>query len=184
MGATSARTLAVGTLTAGSAYYAWKNNTQIQMPSLMRLANIAECANENSAYKVPSRDYCDEVKAELMKFCSQRRNMAPLFVRLSWHDCGTFDAKDGSGGPRACMRHAGGEAEHGANAGLAIARNMLAPIKQKFPEISNADFWALTAVCAIKVMGGPDVKWRPGRADGVKGSDVPDGRLPDATQGC
>merc|ERR1711990_290116 len=82
------------------------------------------------------------------------------------------------------MRHAGGESEHGANAGLAIARNMLAPIKQKFPEISNADFWALTAVCAIKVMGGPDVRWRAGRADGVKGSDVPDGRLPDATQGC
>ena len=33
-------------------------------------------------------------------------------------------------------------------------------------------------------MDGPDISWRPGRADAVSASEaVPDGRLPDATQG-
>lgn len=83
------------------------------------------------------------------------------------------------------MRFDGGEAAHDANAGLAVARNMLEPVKEKYPEMSNADFWALSAICAIKVMGGPDIKWRPGRPDAVAVSDaVPDGRLPDAKQGC
>ena len=51
--------------------------------------------------------------------------MAPLFVRLSWHDAGTFDAKKNNGGPRSCMRAAGGEADHDANAGLQIAVDLL-----------------------------------------------------------
>ena len=42
--------------------------------------------------------------------------MAPLLVRLSWHDAGTYDQSQNDGGPRACMRQPGGEADHGANA--------------------------------------------------------------------
>ena len=34
-------------------------------------------------------------------------------------------------------------------------------------------------------MGGPTISWRAGRPDAESGADsVPDGRLPDATQGC
>ena len=121
-----------------------------------------------------------------MSFMKARRNMCPLMVRLSWHDAGTYDAASNTGGPRACMRFENtGEAVHGANAGLKIARDMLEPIKAKHPNLSYADFWSLTAVCAIKVMGGPDIAWRAGRPDaGDKADSVPDGRLPDATQGC
>lgn len=119
-----------------------------------------------------------------MEFMGKRRNMAPLMVRLSWHDSGTYDAKTCSGGPRGCMRFDSGESKHGANAGLGIARDMLAPLKEKYPEFSNADFWALTACCAIKTMEGPDIPFRAGRPDAASGGDsVPDGRLPDATQG-
>lgn len=82
------------------------------------------------------------------------------------------------------MRFSGGEAGHGANAGLQIARDLLAPIKQKNSDFSNADFWSLSACVAIEVMGGPRISWRAGRPDAGTGSDsVPDGRLPDATQG-
>merc|ERR1712195_181838 len=83
------------------------------------------------------------------------------------------------------MRLEEGKDGHGANAGLKIARDLLAPLKAKHPKMSNADFWALTGCCAINVMGGPDIPFRAGRPDAGAGSDsVPDGRLPDATQGC
>jgi len=86
-------------------------------------------------------------------------------IRLSWHDAGTYNAKKNDGGPRGCMRFAGGEAEHGANAGLNHARNLLQPVKDKYPNMSHADFWSLAAVVAIKLMGGPDIPWRAGRPD-------------------
>lgn len=100
-----------------------------------------------------------------MEFIDDNLNMAPLMVRLSWHDAGTYDAKDNTGGPRACMRFGGGgrqlgEINHGANAGLQGAINFLQPVKDKHPNLSNADFWSLSAVCAIKCMGGPDIPWR------------------------
>jgi catalase (peroxidase I) len=83
------------------------------------------------------------------------------------------------------MRFPGGESKHDANAGLNWARDMLEPIKKKHPNMSYADFWSLTAIVAIKVMGGPDVAWRAGRPDATSASEsMPDGRLPDATQGC
>lgn len=120
-----------------------------------------------------------------MEFIGTRRNIAPLMVRLSWHDAGTYEMSSNTGGPRAVMRFNSGESKHGANAGLQIARDLLEPLKAKHPEISNADFWSLAAVCAIKVMDGPDVAWRAGRPDAdSKDDSMPDGRLPDATQGC
>lgn len=143
----------------------------------------AQCAP--MIYEVPSDDRVAEVRADLMDWCAKRRNMAPLLVRLSWHDAGTYEQKSNSGGPRACMRFKGGEADHGANAGLQIARDLLEPIKRKHADFSNADFWSLAACCAIKAMGGPDIPWRAGRPDAGTGNDsVPDGRLPDATQGA
>jgi len=83
------------------------------------------------------------------------------------------------------MRFGLGESKYGANAGLDQAQKHIEPLKNKYPNISNADFWSLAAVCAIKVMGGPDIAWRAGRPDANSENDsVPDGRLPDATQGC
>merc|ERR1712054_128428 len=144
---------------------------------IMPVAPVAQCAP--MAYTKPSPARCQECREELMEFMSKRRNMAPLMVRLSWHDAGTYDCKDKTGGPRGCMRFEGGEAGYGANAGLQIARNMLEDIKKKYPDFSYADFWSLTAVCAIKTMDGPNIPWRPGRPDASAGSDsVPDGRLP------
>ena len=75
------------------------------------------------------------------------------------------------------------EANLGANAGLDKARDLLEPIKQKFPQITYSDLWTLAGVCAIQEMGGPEIKWRSGRKDGdVKGCS-PDGRLPDGDKG-
>jgi cytochrome c peroxidase len=46
------------------------------------------------------------------------------------------------------------ESDHGANAGLKIARELLDPIKKQFPWISYADLWTLAGAQAIETMGG------------------------------
>ena len=77
------------------------------------------------------------------------------------------------------------EAGHGANAGLAVARSLLDPVKAQFPSISYADLYTLAGVVAIEEMGGPTIPWAPGRSDAPDGSSCPpDGRLPDAALGA
>lgn len=110
----------------------------------------------------------------------------PLLVRLAWHSSGSYDKDSKTGGSNgATMRYK--EGEYGANAGLKVARDLLEPVKAKFPWISYADLWTLAGVTAIEEMGGPEIKWRPGRSD-YDGTDptlfAPDGRLPDGSLGA
>jgi cytochrome c peroxidase len=74
------------------------------------------------------------------------------------------------------------ESNHGANAGLKIARDWMEPIKQQFPWITYSDLWTLGGVAAIQEMQGPNIPWRPGRRDKEMNACTPDGRLPDATK--
>ena len=68
------------------------------------------------------------------------------------------------------------ECTHGANAGLAKAREVLEPIKARFPWISYADLWTLGGVVAIESMGGEENKQvEAGHSDRLTGS---------ATQTC
>lgn len=43
------------------------------------------------------------------------------------------------------------EIDHAANAGLASALELLAPIKEKFPEVSYADLFQLASATAVEV---------------------------------
>lgn len=109
----------------------------------------------------------------------------PVLVRLAWHASGTYDRISGTGGSNGATMRFVPECEHGANAGLDVARKLLEPVKAKFPWISNADLWTLAGGVAIEEMGGPEIKWHPGRVDKPDGSHcTPDGRLPDAAQGA
>lgn len=45
------------------------------------------------------------------------------------------------------------ESNHGANAGLNVARNLMEKVKAEFPWISYGDLWTLAGVCAIQVSG-------------------------------
>lgn len=109
----------------------------------------------------------------------------PVLVRLAWHASGTYDKISGTGGSSGATMRFKPESEHGANAGLAIARDLLEPIKQKFPSISYSDLWTLAGVVAIEEMGGPKIPWRPGRSDASDGTAcTPDGRLPDGDKGA
>ncbi|EHY52402.1 heme peroxidase [Exophiala dermatitidis] len=106
----------------------------------------------------------------------------PVVLRLAWHASGTYDAATGTGGSNGATMRFSPEADHGANAGLKVARDFLEPIKQQFPWISYSDLWTLAGVCAIQEMQGPKVPWRPGRQDRDVAFCTPDGRLPDGSK--
>jgi len=109
----------------------------------------------------------------------------PVLVRLAWHSAGSYSAVDGSGGSNNATMRFSPEKHYGGNAGLDVARNLLEPVKAKFPGLSYADLYTLCGVVAIEEMGGPKIEWWPGRVDSVDNSPTaPDGRLPDASLGA
>lgn len=107
----------------------------------------------------------------------------PVIVRLAWHASGTYSQFDHTGGSNGATMRFCPESRHAANNGLKIARDILENVKRKFPEISYADLWVLASIVAIEHMGGPSIKFTPGRTDAPNGaSAAPDGRLPDAAR--
>ncbi|ESQ50857.1 hypothetical protein EUTSA_v10023023mg, partial [Eutrema salsugineum] len=111
----------------------------------------------------------DKARRELRAVIAQK-NCAPIMLRLSWHDAGTYDAKSNTE-----------EYTHGANNGLKVALDLCEDVKTKFPKISYADLYQLAGVVAVEVTGGPDISFIPGRKDSNACTD--EGRLPDANQG-
>ncbi|KAG0746778.1 hypothetical protein G6F57_008272 [Rhizopus arrhizus] len=75
------------------------------------------------------------------------------------------------------------EATHSANNGLEVARTLLEEkIKPKYSNISYGDLYTLGGVVAVQELGGPTIKWRPGRQDQGENKCTPDGRLPDGSK--
>lgn len=109
----------------------------------------------------------------------------PLFIRLAWHASGTYSCKDRTGGSDGATMRFAPECQWGANAGLGLARDRLAPLLKQFPGLTAADLWTMAGAVAVEEMGGPQIKWRSGRSDAPDNKKtVPDGRLPDAAQGA
>ncbi|RKP19149.1 heme peroxidase [Rozella allomycis CSF55] len=111
-------------------------------------------------------------------------SLGPLFVRLAWHASGTYDKGTNKGGSNGATMRFEPESSDPANAGLDLARERLEEVHKKFPGMSKADLWTLAACVAITEMGGPVIKWHPGRKE-FDGTYVPpNGRLPDGSKGA
>mmetsp|Transcript_56927 Transcript_56927/g.78928 ORF Transcript_56927/g.78928 Transcript_56927/m.78928 type:complete len:323 (-) Transcript_56927:30-998(-) len=127
----------------------------------------------------------DLVRAEIAEIFEDNPDNGPFFMRLAWHCAGSYDKTDNSGGSNGATMRFSPEADHGGNAGLDLARDLLEPIKAKHPSLSYADIYTFSGVAACELMGGPTIDWTPGRTDFAEGQGVtPDGRLPDAAQGA
>eukprot|EP00929_Paragymnodinium_shiwhaense_P120904 TRINITY_DN92969_c0_g1_i1.p1 TRINITY_DN92969_c0_g1~~TRINITY_DN92969_c0_g1_i1.p1 ORF type:complete len:346 (-),score=69.72 TRINITY_DN92969_c0_g1_i1:167-1204(-) len=115
-------------------------------------------------------------------------NPGPLWLRLAWHSSGTFCKHTKTGGSDGATMRFEPEVNWGANAGLKTAQDLLEPVKKKFPQVSYSDLWIYAAIVAIEEMGGPAIKFTPGRVDKKSGKECPiwegkthkDGRLPGA----
>jgi|ERR1712137_351793 len=111
-------------------------------------------------------------------------SLGPVLIRLAWHSSGTACVFTKTGGSNGANMRFAPEKDHGANAGLDVARERLEQIKKKHPEITYADLYILASVVAIEAMGGPKIKFTPGRTDSKDNKlCTPDGRLPDASKG-
>ena len=111
-------------------------------------------------------------------------SLAGTFIRLAWHCCGTYDAKDGSGGSNGARMRFAPEKDYGNNAGLNVARGVLEPIKAAYPDISYADLYTFAGVVAVEESGGPKIPYSTGRIDMEDGTTSdPNDRLPDADKG-
>merc|ERR1719183_2620275 len=116
------------------------------------------------------------------------KNCGPVFVRLAWHDSGTFDVNikedwPKAGGAIASIRFEP-EINHGANAGLAGAVKLLEPVKEKFAEVSYADIYQMASARSIELAGGPKIDMKYGRVDATSPDECsPEGNLPDAEAG-
>ncbi|KAJ1031239.1 hypothetical protein NDA18_002457 [Ustilago nuda] len=107
----------------------------------------------------------------------------PILVRLAWHASGTYDKNSNTGGSNGATMRFAPESDHGANAGLHVARDFMEKIHKKFPWITYSDLWTLGGVAAVQELGGPKIPWRPGRKDATADKCTPDGRLPDGDKG-
>ncbi|XP_042039300.1 putative L-ascorbate peroxidase 6 [Salvia splendens] len=107
------------------------------------------------------------------------KNKAPGFLRLVFHDAGTFDEGDKTGGMNGSIVY---ELDRPENAGLQKTVKILEKVKDEMESVRPASWADLIAVAgaeAVLICGGPEIPVRLGRIDAT----VPDptGRLPEET---
>ena len=113
----------------------------------------------------------EEVREELVSMIDAEEekrgdgtSIAGTLIRLAWHSSGTYSAEDKSGGSNGATQRFEPEAGWGANAGLHLARNFVAPLKVKF-NLTYADLYTFAGVVAVESMGGPKINWRSGEIE-------------------
>ena len=114
------------------------------------------------------------VKQELRQVIS--RSLAPVFLRLAYHDAITYDPATRTGGANGSVRLTE-ELTREENRGLAVGVEMLGPVKALFPQVSWADLMALAGAAAVFRTGGPDIDVPLGRKD--TDTPAPPGRILD-----
>ena len=71
-------------------------------------------------------------------------------LRAGWHDAGTYNQADGTGGATGTIRF-DVEMTAAPNAGLNLAMKLLKKIKNDHPEVGWADLLQLASATAIEV---------------------------------
>lgn len=167
-------------LVGGISYYHVSTQTNSAGEPL-ELKEAVKAAGQVRDYQAVYHDIVNVMDAEDYDDGS----FGPVLLRLAWHTSGTYDALTGTGGSNGATMRFAPEGDHGANAGLRTARNVLEKVHERHPWISFSDLWTLAGVVAIQEMSGGEclVPWRPGRQDRDVSFCTPDGRLPDGALG-
>ncbi|KAK6140680.1 hypothetical protein DH2020_025587 [Rehmannia glutinosa] len=143
---------------------------------LMPFPSLASATDEKSLLQ-------DEIRKVLSK------GKAAGLLRLVFHDAGTFDNGDKTGGMNGSIVY---ELDRPENMGLqkslkAIQPGILARLREdlesiQFQKLSWADLIAVAGAEAVSVCGGPDIPVQLGRIDATVPD--PDGKLPEESLGA
>ncbi|XP_021848706.1 putative L-ascorbate peroxidase 6 isoform X2 [Spinacia oleracea] len=115
------------------------------------------------------------IKDEIRKVLSKGK--AAGVLRLVFHDAGTFELRDNSGGMNGSITY---ELERPENKGLKKSLKIIEKAKNVVDErqsVSWADMIAVAGAEAVSICGGPDIPVRLGRLDSL--TPDPEGKLPE-----
>lgn len=114
-----------------------------------------------------------EVRQALGEIVSRR--LAPGFLRLAFHDAGTWSAASGTGGANGSIRF-DEELDRPGNGGLRPFVDMVGMIHDDLPQVSWADLIAVAGALAVERLEGPMIHVPLGREDAAEPD--PDDALP------
>ncbi|HEY7030099.1 MAG TPA: peroxidase family protein [Thermomicrobiales bacterium] len=107
---------------------------------------------------------------------------APAFLRLAFHDAGTYDVQTHKGGADGAI-HLAAELARSENAGWGSGCiGVLTGVKERFPDVSWADLVAIGGAAAVAKCGGPVIEVGIGRIDAA--DPAPEHRLPTSDEGA
>ncbi|XP_061341023.1 putative L-ascorbate peroxidase 6 isoform X2 [Gastrolobium bilobum] len=144
------------------------------LPCLLPLSQIIGCLRANAMQPGTKKIYL-LIKDEVRKVLSKGK--AAGVLRLVFHDAGTFEIDDNTGGMNGSIVY---ELERPENAGLIKSVKVLQKAKTQIDAIqpvSWADVIAVAGAEAVEVCGGPPIQVSLGRLDSQRPD--PEGRLPE-----